>query len=1082
MQEYRVTPYRAPELIDAILDKIENVQLHVKVGVYVTNILTEQQFVKELTIDRIDLDRDCTPEIIHEALNLTLQEHFILLESSGLIVNVETFAYYLITPIERANLHDPEDEVSQRSSIGSSYNDEENLPKIRKVANASKGWIRALYYAVMDKHKRGREKDYNQWVVMLEERGIDTDVEVSMTNIISWLRENIIAPALTIRIFTNYGNVVYERKGNEENSEIRYMQYDTQTRTWRYIYNLNGFLKLRKDRQTKFCDKCRSIHKNGKCMWAKPKLQDIDEDDRKGRMRHLPEGQYQNLIYADTEAYIDKHTGKHNLSHIGAVFIKHGSYSAYKEWNIRDFNDSAIEMMRDWQMYIVNHYGMELEKEIEWYEKDQKYKTDCATCGRNNRDKYYASCWSYLHDERKEGCWNCMELLTKIPIYFHNLSGYDLHHIISPLMSNRDRPVESYNFNRIISKGLQKWEAFSMTFVHHDGDENMTQEPYSEGYGLSFKDSFLMLSGSIDGLAKDRLKDNEPLLFTKREDFAKAPFPYDYYDSLEKLDQPLPEDKELWWNKLTNSYGDMDTALAIARDKGLTTLGMYLRYYMKLDVKVMAEVFELYRKQVNTIVGYDMSCFHGTPSIAIYYAKQVADRNGMLEDGFSATSADLQKMFWAQIRGGICNAIVQYKDVKIHGGSIEYLDVAGLYATAMKMKFPIGDSISEVLDDDLYQIYLDTMEMDVDGDHGYFYLVDWEYPEEFHDRDLFLPLIESKYVTGLMNSFEPIKAQLHHQTRMKQLYEAGLRPTKVHQMWEFEQIPLFKEFIESNLANRQKALDAGQEIMQLIFKLFSNSAYGKTMQNPSKFGTIFGMTDEWMVENGHGARQATPLHVEGQDPTWLVAFPFEGINRGTPHIGFTILEHSKTIFYGFWHRLNEKYNGHVMKPLSLCYCDTDSMILHSDFPNLWETLVEDFPDLVNDTKQKILGTWEREIPNIEAVICLSAKQYFVKTPTKSIVKHKGVSKRINLTWDDYYDVMKLQTVKMIEQVQFKKVAFGIKTIPVQKRGLSYQNNKRILVYKTGLSLPFGYSGTLHRPVYNLLRAQAEQREWDEISQ
>ncbi len=243
----------------------------------------------------------------------------------------------------------------------------------------------------------------------------------------------------------------------------------------------------------------------------------------------------------------------------------------------------------------------------------------------------------------------------------------------------------------------------------------------------------------------------------------------------------------------------------------------------------------------------------------------------------------------------------------------------------------------------------------------------------------------------------------------------------------------------------------------LMAKLKNNAVYGKTMENPAKYTTI--STDQ---DAARFVRIGNDIISSG---------PWEGKHKQCPHIGFTILEDSKCIFYSMWHQLNMDYNINKIhgpeQNLELLYCDTDSMILHAPrSPQLWTSLCLLYPKLFNKSKDKILGMWENEIADgeqIEEVITLSAKQYAVKVShDKHILKHKGVSKSAGLTWSDYENTLKDDRDKMIQQQNFKRGEFNVYTNTINKVGLSTRNNKRYKSDETYMTLPFGYKGDKYR--------------------
>ena len=183
---------------------------------------------------------------------------------------------------------------------------------------------------------------------------------------------------------------------------------------------------------------------------------------------------------------------------------------------------------------------------------------------------------------------------------------------------------------------------------------------------------------------------------------------------------------------------------------------------------------------------------------------------------------------------------------------IMYLDANNLYGWAMSQYLPTGGFKW------MKQKHIDKINLaqyKEDNNKGFIAEVDLEYPEELHDLHNDYPLgpekvkvtenmlsdyckkIAEKYniSVGLVQKLIPTlsnknKYVLHY--RNLQLYiDLGLKVTKVHRVFKFNQSPWLKQYIDFNTEKRKNAQNAFEKD---FFKLKNNSVFGKTMENIRK--------------------------------------------------------------------------------------------------------------------------------------------------------------------------------------------------------------------------------------------------------
>ncbi len=379
-----------------------------------------------------------------------------------------------------------------------------------------------------------------------------------------------------------------------------------------------------------------------------------------------------------------------------------------------------------------------------------------------------------------------------------------------------------------------------------------------------------------------------------------------------------------------------------------------------------------------------------------------------------------------------------------------------MYASVMRdRKLPIGSTLT-ILDDieDMTAWVLQHVHDASGGNEKSFHAeITWGYDASLHDEHYQLPYVEQRsYSGGLINRFDDFKPQLHSAERIAQCLSFGLHIVTCTKIIEFEQEYIFTDYITKCLDLRKLAKQMGDDSLDGTAKLAGNSTYGKTMENVNKYEDIH-VTDEM------------PAYV----PYWNLLELTDGVkfvhaNKGevksdkTPHMGFAILEHSKHLFYQCIYDVLTYFGNDVVE---LMYCDTDSaLFVTKQIPNLWEVMLRVFPDHFYEGEKR-LGMWELEkTGNIEAAICLSAKQYIIKAENMKI-KHKGVpSKFFDASWLKYYRAAMEQIDIVTDLEVWERRHYQVVTRQTQKIALSYRNNKRISVEPAGRSIPFGYQGKL----------------------
>lgn len=479
-----------------------------------------------------------------------------------------------------------------------------------------------------------------------------------------------------------------------------------------------------------------------------------------------------------------------------------------------------------------------------------------------------------------------------------------------------------------------------------------------------------------------------------------------------------------------------------------------MKFYVELDVSLLADVFEDYRQSIIDTWGCDPAFFHGMPSLGYYAARQMMGENEMHWCSMP-TDKDLFNMYWRNIRGGITNSIHRHQ---IKGdGQILYFDVNSLYGSVMaNHMFPVGSTINRRMFEDgdeglgaLFEVLTsETFENELIGVHAF---VSISFPVEIHD-DQPLPLCERKEGNGLSNNFYDIEHQLHSGHRILQMIKHGLIVHSCSGFFTFDVAPKYAEYIKGNMTNRKIAIDNNDASRSNTFKLANNAVYGKTIENAEKYTEVVVSVDPHDVEFCTSTRT-----VDIDTNALFVGIrPQSGsVTCKNPWDGFEVLEQSKTIFYDGIKRFTS-FPG-----TKLLYCDTDSCIIYNPSPNFYEELkeFEQTKDIIVENKE--YGKWQLEFPpnKIVEYVSTTQKAYFLEFDDGgSMKKHKGITKNTELTKQDYLDAIYKDEPLAAEQVQLRMNRFEVRTTRTSKLALSAKNNKRIVLHDGRTTLPYGYHG------------------------
>ncbi|KYN28509.1 hypothetical protein ALC57_02071, partial [Trachymyrmex cornetzi] len=311
------------------------------------------------------------------------------------------------------------------------------------------------------------------------------------------------------------------------------------------------------------------------------------------------------VVYADLECILAKKTTDENMSrftyqhhkvfsvgyYVRCVYDETVSiYKSYRgedcvSWFVKELYDLAH---RAKTIFDKNMAMAEFTSNVEW--EQFLNATHCHICERpfeegdlRVRDHcHLTECYRGPAHLRCNLQYNDMYV---IPIFFHNLAGYDAHFII--------KDIANSFVSRVNLLPITKEKYISFTkHVKNTGNSKWGTDCLK----LRFVDSFKFLNTSLEKLVSYLDKSKLKILRSEfsnldAEDFdlltRKGVFPYEYIDSVDKLNETSLPSRELFYSSLTDetaSDDDYQHATNVWRRFCVETLGDYSDLYLKTDV------------------------------------------------------------------------------------------------------------------------------------------------------------------------------------------------------------------------------------------------------------------------------------------------------------------------------------------------------------------------------------------------------------------------------------------------------------------------------------------------------------------
>lgn len=650
-----------------------------------------------------------------------------------------------------------------------------------------------------------------------------------------------------------------------------------------------------------------------------------------------------------------------------------------------------------------------------------------------------------------------------IPVVLHNLQKYDSHMIIPEL--GRD------------SGSIDVLATTNENFIS-----------FSKKVGkmkLKFIDSYKFMSCSLqkltENLQRSNLVETRKLVPEDKLDLVirKGVFCYDYIDSLERFNETSLPPIEKFYSKLTEEDidpSDYQHACRVWDEMKFKNLGEYNDFYVSLDVTLLCDIMEEFRNTCFKAYGLDPLYYCTAPGLAWQAMLKQTKCNLQL-----LTDIDMLLMIESGIRGGITQSITRrvkannkyLADYNPNEESIflGYFDANNLYGWAMSKPLPYGEfkwvdpcNIGDIL------------QIQPDGEVGYFLECDIEYNEALHDHHYDLPLLprsetppgkkHKKLMTTLCNKTKYVA----HYLIIQQAIQLGLKVSKIHRAIQFKQSCWLKPYIDSNTSRRTKANSTFEKD---FYKLMNNAIFGKTLENKRKHKNVKLVTDARKLEK-LAAKPNFNTSIIINENLVAVCMDKTSIKMDRPlYVGMSILDISKTLMYDFHYNKMVKYFGR--DNIGICYMDTDSYVYWIKTDDMYYDLkvfpynndfdFSDYPKthlLYDNQNKKVIGKFKDEANGnlLKEIIALASKMYAIEFEELNCIKKaKGIKNSFvkkNITFANYKHCLEEHITYTATFNNIRSFNHQLFSVRETKKSLSPYDDKRVILQDGIHTLPYGH--------------------------
>jgi ssDNA-binding Zn-finger/Zn-ribbon topoisomerase 1 len=857
-------------------------------------------------------------------------------------------------------------------------------------------------------------------------------------------------------------------------------------------------------RELYYCDRCiRHFRRKTKfethyewCKRGKLQMERMPKDKEFSYRENGDELSPLRVIYADIECYIDDNI--HRPAAISCYEVWHDHFRSRQNkmrvWQGEDCIYQFLQFLEQAVKFQQKHDGELYRRSLHMTADDQAKFDSCNVCPKCRKtfdDDKIKKVRDHDHITgkfRNALCSKCnFSLRMKrrtLPVIFHNFKGYDSHMIIKGGLGQ----MKEWKLD-VIAQTREKFMAMTAKVPVDKTKENKTVY-----FDIKFLDSYQFMTASLASLVQNlkslpltqNLKKQYPNL-TDEVITRKGVFPYAYFDAISKLGETSLPPIDKFKNDLTGAEcktEDYDHAQDAWIKFDCHTFGEYMIAYLKLDVFLLADVFQEFRRVALEEDKLDPVHFVSLPAMSFKSAfKMTGETIHLLQD------PEMYNLFERGIRGGLTFVNKHRLKSETVGNDhthLKYYDQNNLYGSSLSK--PLPHSEFSWLDDSEIQHFSNPsniLAIPDEGDWGYYFEIDLIYPNNIKHKTVDFPVApESGEVSKDM--FSDFMKQFHkdlescgqpdykpcrkllltqydkenylvHFSILKFYLEIGMILKRVHRIIKFRQKAFLKPYIDSN---SQKRALAQNNFEKDFYKYKNNSLFGKTMEDVRKRVNYKLVNDDQKYHK----LVSSPLFIDrdiiDEDLIGVKMIKSEVELCKPIYIGQAVLDYSKLEMYQLFYKILKPCP--LVKEVRLLGGDTDSFFLgiatqkDLNFNEVGKSLERYFDTsnypadhpLYSIKNKAKLGCFKDETAGkeIDEMILLRPKMYSMKLKDSddSIKRAKGISRSLvsNMKHKNFRKAYRNKNITFVNMTILKSKSHEIKTHTFRKRALSAWEDKR----------------------------------------